>query len=288
MSRFAIDYWQPHAALTGLVSGYHRYAVAPSMEAQRDVFYPAWANLRIKIESGDYRVTIGSTAFDPVPDAAFFGPSSHAAYVETHGGTIVGAGLTPRGYARLIAHPATDFANSVVPLVEALGEQATSLAADLAAAPGDAIKAVFDDFLIARMDAPARDDAVIETLHRLLIDPETQSVETLAQRLGITPRTLNRISNRAFGFAPKMLLRRARFLASLTRVQDHPRHGWGALIDERYHDHAHFVRDSQFFMGMSPSAFLAFKRPMNVASMRARTDILGAPMQALAQPAVSS
>jgi len=258
MSRFAIDYWQPHAALTGLVSGYHRYAVAPSMEAQRDVFYPAWANLRIKIESGDYRVTIGSTAFDPVPDAAFFGPSSHAAYVETHGGTIVGAGLTPRGYARLIAHPATDFANSVVPLVEALGEQATSLAADLAAAPGDAIKAVFDDFLIARMDAPARDDAVIETLHRLLIDPETQSVETLAQRLGIT------------------------------RVQDHPRHGWGALIDERYHDHAHFVRDSQFFMGMSPSAFLAFKRPMNVASMRARTDILGAPMQALAQPAVSS
>jgi hypothetical protein len=67
-----------------------------------------------------------------------------------------------------------------------------------------------------------------------------------------------------------------------------PDETWSSLIEASYCDHSHFNRDSQEFLGMSPGEFLRMPKPMNEASARLRTRILGAPAQALLQPRLTA
>jgi len=95
---FDVDYWLPDPRLGDLVSGYHRYAVTLGPgERHLDVFFPAWANIRFRVAGEHWRMRLGENRFD-VPDAALFGPTSHAGYSEGESGTVVGAGLTPLGW----------------------------------------------------------------------------------------------------------------------------------------------------------------------------------------------
>jgi AraC-like DNA-binding protein len=62
-----------------------------------------------------------------------------------------------------------------------------------------------------------------------------------------------------FGFAPKLLLLRQRFLRTLHVLRTRLDEPWAKLLDAAYSDQSHFVRDFHRFMGMSPTAY--FKRP---------------------------
>ena len=92
---------------------------------------------------------------------------------------------------------------------------------------------------------------------------------------------LERLAARAFGFPPKLLLRRARFLRSLHAVRRVESHDRNTAIDPGYTDYSHFVRDAHTFLGMSPGAFLKLDRPLFRQSAMLRDQILGAPAQAL-------
>lgn len=280
---FDVDYWQPDPRLDGLVSGYHRYAIAlPAGQLHHDVFFPGWANIRFLIAGDHWRVKLGDTQFD-VPSAALFGPTSHAGYSEGASGTVVGAGITPLGWYRLTRREAADFADGIVPLSELLGADA-ALLADAARAPGDEIKARFDAVFLRLLATPRPDEARVARAHRYLMDPGVGGVAEMADRLVLSHRTLNRIARTAFGFGPKLLVRRARFLRSLMALRDAGAETWASRIETSYYDHSHFNRDAQEFLGMSPSEFLRLPKPLNDASARLRTQILGAPAQALLQP----
>ena len=90
------------------------------------------------------------------------------------------------------------------------------------------------------------------------------------------------MSLRAFGFTPKLLMRRARFLRSLHAVAQAPVAARATAIDPSYTDYSHFVRDAQHFLGMSPQAFLKLDTPLLRQSLALRQSVLGAPAQALA------
>jgi len=94
-------------------------------------------------------------------------------------------------------------------------------------------------------------------------------------------RNLQRLTNRAFGFPPKILLRRARFLRSLHAMRASRRGEASSVIDPAYTDYSHFVRDSQDFLGMSPQAFLNFDMPLMKNSLALRKEVLGTPAQVL-------
>ncbi|MGX7952216.1 helix-turn-helix domain-containing protein [Tsuneonella sp. HG249] len=96
-------------------------------------------------------------------------------------------------------------------------------------------------------------------------------------------RSLERLARSAFGFNPKLLIRRARFLRSLHAVASAQANERSAAIDPAYTDYSHFVRDAQEFLGMSPQAFLKLDNPMLKQSLALRKAVLGAPAQALAR-----
>lgn len=281
---FHLDYWLPDPRLEGLVSGYHYYAVDPGPESRhKDVFFPGWANIRVQIDGGPWFVRLGQQTFE-VPGAALFGPTSRTGYSDAGAGAIVGAGLTPLGWYRMTRRKAAEFADRVAPLEELFGAMAAEMASLLSAASTTQIKTLFDDIFLDLMSEPRPDEGRVRRMHRYLMEPNQGDVAEMAGNLGLSHRTMNRLALAAFGFGPKLLVRRARFLRSLMALKDGAAEPWAARIESSYYDHSHFNRDAQEFLGMAPREFLRLPKPLNEASLQLRAKILGAPAQALHQP----
>lgn len=277
-------YWKPAPALAGLVSGYHLYAVqTPAGHPHRDVFQPAWANLRVVLTPGtDWRVKVGEGDWYKIRECALFGPSSHVTWSESGSGIVVGAGLTPLGWARLSSVPAADWANRVADCEALFDGAVAALRPLLGRAPSDdALPVLFDAFLIGAMARPTRLDSAILRLDAALLDPASTTVGALAERTGSTARSLERLAARAFGFPPKLLLRRARFFRSLHAIRQAEPHDRTTAIDPGYTDYSHFVHDAHDFLGMAPGAFLKLDMPLFAQSAKLRNAVLGAPAQAL-------
>ncbi|MDP3674909.1 MAG: helix-turn-helix domain-containing protein [Novosphingobium sp.] len=277
-------YWKPAPALDGLVSGYHLYAVhAAPGKLHRDVFQPAWANLRVVLTPGsEWSVRVGEGEWQRVGDCTLFGPSSHVTWSQSSSGVVIGVGLTPLGWARLSKVNAAHWANRVGDCEGEFEGAMAALRPLLCAAPGDdALPLLLDAFLIGAMARPTRLDPAIARLHAAVVDPASVTVRAMASRVGVTSRSLERLAARAFGFPPKLLLRRARFLRSLHAIRRAEPHDRTTAIDPGYTDYSHFVRDAHDFLGMSPGAFLKLDMPLFKQSAMLREQVLGAPAQAL-------
>lgn len=277
-------YWKPAPALSGLVSGYHLYAIeAAPGRPHKDVFQPAWANLRIVLTPRTvWRVRVGGAGWTAIGECALFGPSSQVTWSESGSGVVVGAGLTPLGWARLSEASAVGWANRVGDCDAVFEGTAAALRPLLCGvANDDELPLLLDAFLIGALARPTRLDAAIARLNTALLDPAIATVGALADRTGITARSLERLAARAFGFPPKLLLRRARFLRSLHAIRRAQPHDRTTAIDPGYTDYPHFVRDAHDFLGMSPGAFLKLDMPLFAQSAKLRDQVLGAPAQAL-------
>lgn len=278
-------YWKPAPALEGLVSGYHLYAVAPPHGTlHRDVFQPGWFNLRV-LRDPQTCWTVHQWADAPrrVPDVALFGPTSAATWSASDAGAVVGAGITPLGWTRLGLGQASTFADRIVPAATVFGPLVEYLAARLRNAADEELPEILDRWLIDAMREPSRNEWRVARLAQALLDPAHRSVAGLATATGMSQRMVERLSLSAFGFTPKLLLRRARFLRSLHRLIRGGRGRRALAIDAGYSDYSHFVREAHEFLGMAPTRFLSESAPMFGQSLLLRQAVLGAPAQALAR-----
>jgi AraC-like DNA-binding protein len=281
--RFAL----PASNLRPFVTTYYcTEVVCEPGEWLEDYLHPEWANLRFLGQVAT-QGAIGAGPLAPPPDLAVTGPTSHATRFRMSAGRVWGIGLLPWGWASFVSENANDYADryadgrldpafaAFVPLADALAASKGGFAEELALIEGHMAK------LFAQR---LRADPAILALNDALVDPELVTVNALGERLGMNVRSLERLSSRAFGFAPKLLLRRQRFLRSLARFMLDPSLKWLGAIDYHYHDQSHFVRDFRRFMGMSPSAYAKLDKPLLVAAARARMEAAGAAVQGLHDP----
>lgn len=271
-----VEYWRPGAAVQDYVTGYHRYDVAaPPGVLIRDVFFPSWPVIRIALPgSGAWSMTLGSRTFKPVPTCAFTGPTSYAGYVASdRGGTLVGMGLLPLGWAALFGGDVSRFANRVVPLAQ-IDAGASALAEALA--QGEPPAAVFEQWVATRLSLRAPPDPRIARLFALIDDPATTRTEQIAEQMELTPRALATLTRISFGFTPKLLLRRGRFLRALAAVLSSPEQANEQLQQAGYWDRSHFLRDSHLFLGCSIREFNKRRGPLNQLALRVREEVMGA------------
>lgn len=265
---------------------YHMVIEAPLDQPVDDRLHPEWANLRLRME-GETEAAIGDQPLQPVPRAVLVGPTCCSTRFRATSGQTWGIGLLPLGWSRLTDAPACDFADR---FVCAFNEPALARLAAFRplvdAGVGDADR--FRNGLVAALRqalrAPQPRDEVIVRIGTALVDPSLHSVAQLAERAGISMRTLERVCKLAFGFPPQLLLRRQRFLRSLAPFMLDPSLKWIDTLDSHYHDQAHFVRDFKHFMGMSPSAYASLPHPVLGAAAQARNAIAGAAVQVLHTP----
>ena len=258
---------------------------APPGARVEDVLHPEWANLRF-IAGEAPLAAIGNAA--PVPAPAFIaaGPTSRATYFAAGPMRAWGIGILPAGWARYVPIPAEALADrfcdgAAHPAFAALAPLGEALRA---IEDAEAAARAIDDHFVALLARAPRDDPMIGKAHAALLDEELASVGDLADKLGLSERSVERLSRRAFGFPPKLLLRRQRFLRSLARFMLDPSMAWTATLDHHYYDQAQFIRDFQRFMGMRPGVYAARAKPILGAAALARAAAAGEAVQGLHKP----
>ncbi|WP_375419822.1 helix-turn-helix domain-containing protein [uncultured Sphingomonas sp.] len=275
-------YERPSDRLRDLITGYHFYR-APRGQARSDWFLPGTANIRISWYNKPIAVTIGDRHFDPLPPAAVFGPTSKAIHATTRGGFMVGIGVSALGWARLFKQPASGVADQIVPLDTLWPvEDVITLCGLLQGHDIDRpVAPLLDAFLQPRLLEPQRDDRLIAELASLVIDERVTQVSDIVAAMNVSESRVRRLSYRYFGFSPRLLLSRTRFLRSiipLTRPAPVP---VAQAIAETYFDQSHFAREARRVLGMTPVTFAELEKPFLAASLELRPKVLGADTQAL-------
>lgn len=250
-----------------------------------DLLQPEWANLRFFLGDRPDAGVIGGEKLSGARLTAT-GPSSLPVQFELGTTRMWGVGLFPLGWAKFCHGPAKDVANAVVD-----GEthpafaNFTGLARDLfqdGSGELEELDRIIACFRSMNRDIPDQDR--IMAVHGAVVDSGVASVADFADHTGLGRRTLERLCHRYFGFSPKLLLRRQRFMRSLAQFMLENAANWSEAMDSHYHDQAQFVREFRSFMGMSPGEYAARDHPILGAFMKHRAKVWGAAAQTLDRP----
>ena len=275
----------PAPDLAPYLIGCYRTEVASGVVIE-DWLPPEEANLRVG-RAELYEAAIGDGPMQSVPPAVLAGPTDRCARLRISNGKFWGIGLSPAGWARFIGTPVSDMVNrfcdidqtAASPKIAAMLHRLNAIDDDLPAA-ADLITTVFRDML----KEPARIEPIIRSVHLALLSEEISSVAELTERVGMKPRTFERFCGRYFGFTPRVLLRRQRFLRSLGQYFLDPSMRWIGSLDGNYWDQAHFIRDFRRVMYMTPSEFARLPHPICVAAVSVTNERAGVAMQSLFHP----
>lgn len=275
-------YERPAESIRDLITGYHFYR-APRGQARSDWFLPGTANIRISWYNKPIAVTIGDRRFDPLPQAALFGPTSQAIHARTRGGFMVGIGVSALGWSRLFRKSADEVADAIVPLQEMWpADDADALCRLLQGHDVDQpVAPLLDAFLLPRLTTRHRDEDLIATLARLIVAEDIVHVRDIVVAMTVDESRLRRLAYRYFGFSPRMLLRRTRFLRSIIPISRDAAAPAAHAIADNYFDQSHFIREARRVLGMTPVRFAELEKPFLTASLELRPKVLGADTQAL-------
>lgn len=229
-----------------------------------DRLHPEWAALRFT-EGPPPVACIGTGEMRPQWPFVANGPTSKAIQFGVTRSRVWGLGLQPAGWSKFIDVPANSLSDRTV---DGSSHEAFALFTPInaivlgAGGDGDRIARGINDFLMQHVARPVPHEAQILACQEALRDPDIANVVELGERLEINRRSLERLCGRYFGFPPKLLLRRQRFLRSLAQFMLQPVDSWSAALDWQYYDQAQFVRDFRSFMGVTPSEYADQPHPI--------------------------
>lgn len=260
------------------------YVLRAGTDGIDDWLPPEWSNARLVL-SGQWAWGAGDDPPGPTPGCALFGPTSRAARTQAApGASLIGIGLTPMGWARLVGVSAETWTDRAGDLADHWPEIAGLQAMLAAMTDNDARVALIEERLLARLAQSAAGDPAWGRAFQCLMSGDISTVKAFAAGSGLHERTLARKSATFFGFAPKPLLRRQRFLRALDRMQRSNGETLTELFGEEFTDQAHFVREFRAFMGMTPTAYRALPRAMMKVAAAERLRMVGRGLQGLHPP----
>ena len=252
----------------------------------RDAMQPEWGTLRFFPDKAP-RIEIDTE--NSLEDAQFVasGPTSRITEYEMEPSRFWGIGLLPLGWETFVGVPANEMANILVDGRKDIGFAHFAPLADMLLDGSKSEAEQLDficDFFLNRAPHFGKEDPRIGRIHDCLLASDLPDVQTMADQCAIGSRTMERLCRRAFGFPPKLLLRRQRFMRSLAEYMLDPEASWSESIDALYYDQSHFVRDSHHFLGMTPGEYAALDHPILSGFMRDRARLRGSPAQTLDRP----
>ncbi len=257
------------------------YSTAVECEAGvrlTDFLHPEWAALRFT-EGPVALACVGPGEMFPHWPFIANGPTSKSIRFALARCRMWGLGLQPAGWAKFVDAPADELADVTVDgSSHPAFARFAPLLGQVLGAGGDAeeVPRRVNEYLVRIADRPVPNEQQILACQQALRDPEISGVAQLGERIGMTPRSLGRLCRRYFGFSPKLLLRRQRFLRSLAQFMLEPSSTWIGAMDGQYHDQAQFVREFRAFMGLSPRQYAALPHPILKPIMQQRMADQGA------------
>jgi AraC-like DNA-binding protein len=153
--------------------------------------------------------------------------------------------------------------------VAALTDRAIGLDADFGAAGTDYERHVLactsvdemigcaEQFLCARLPPPDEHVALITTMvEQIAADRTITRVAEIANRIGVSQRTLQRLFGQYVGVGPKWVIRRYRLLEAADQLARNANVDLPSLAQALgYFDQAHFINDFRATVGSTPAAY---------------------------------
>jgi len=218
---------------------------------------PGTARILIIPESTRVSARIRNRFYDRLTDVVVVGPSSRPVTLQIEGAPLVEIPLSPLDWARLTTVAATAVSDRIV-AAQDLGIKCLDGVADREA--NDIAQLAITrlaDAVVARGTASldATTTTLIAQLTALIDEGLVYDAATAAEQVSTTAHNLRRIALRWFGFPPKTLLMRRRFIAALGRFQETGM-DFTAITQFGYFDASHFLRDANRFLGTTPRRYL--------------------------------
>ena len=276
----------PPMDLAPFVAGIYRLVVPPGASVE-DWLPPEEANLRTGTAK-EYRAAIGDEPLRDVPSAIISGPTDRVTHLRISEGSFWGLGLTPTGWSQLVGVAVDSCVNRFQDARAAGVNESLCNMLDSLRNIGDdiagAARLVNETLRGMLAERPPADERIL-TIHRAMLTDHESSVASIAARHDMNARTFIRFSQKRFGFPPRILLRRQRFLRSLGKFMLDPSMRWINSLDTAYWDQAHFIRDFRSTMGMTPGEYARRDHPIVAAAVAVTHRGSGIPMQGLYDPA---
>jgi AraC-like DNA-binding protein len=127
--------------------------------------------------------------------------------------------------------------------------------------------ALIEKFLLERLSGVGRRSIGIDRLAGIVTSLRHHSTETsihnIASEHGMTARNLQKIIYQHTGLSPKSYNKITRFQHSLRLITKNDQPLTSIAYDCGYFDQSHFIREFRAFTGLTPSAYLENKFPVN-------------------------
>ena len=211
----------------------------------------------VAVEAG-CRLTalIGNRRYDALPAAVLFGPTSRATKLVAAGGSVVAVGLSALGWAGIVGRSAATLGDRVVAAADVFdGRFVVALTGALEAGCEHGIANRLDAALGASPQSRCADEPLVLGLTAIIEEGSVSVAEAAGEQLGVASHVIRRSALRHFGYPPKVLLNRKRFVRALERMMLADR-GYSEAARHGYFDASHFIRDAKRFLGMTPRRFL--------------------------------
>ena len=173
-------------------------------------------------------------------------------------GYAVGARFRPGGFGALVERPVKELTGRKLPAGEVFGAPGAALERAAAAAATTAERvAALEAFLLARLPEPTPEtELVLAVVDDIAAAAPGTTVAELAERHGVSTRTLQRLFARHVGVGPKWVLRRLRMHDALEALGAGRDVEWASFaLELGYFDQAHFIRDFRAVVGRSPADY---------------------------------
>lgn len=212
---------------------------------------------------------------EPSHPVMFLTPTTAAVRIAVQGPwQMIGAALSPLGWAALTGLHAGDVANRILPAGQVLGPLADNLAQRLQAVVGDADRiAILADAIAGRLQPiNPRHVQVIKAIADWLSSDFDPPVSTLPLQANYSSRQVGRLCERYFGVPPKQLARKYRALrvAAMLQSPDTSPEQVAALKD-LYYDQSHLIRDMRHYLGRTPNRIFDGSAPVLSATSSVRS-----------------
>jgi AraC-like DNA-binding protein len=178
---------------------------------------------------------------------------------------MIGVHFKAGGAAAFLGLSAEELRDQVVDL-EAIWGRCVWLWRDrLLAAPGPRAKfRLLEQFLLTllqrRPSDLQRQRRVQWALGRFLNQPDTVTIRSVVEELGISHKHFIDQFRREVGLTPKLFCRIQRFQKVLSTIQAQQTVQWADIASScGYFDQAHFVYDFHAFAGLNPTRYLSYQ-----------------------------
>ena len=178
-------------------------------------------------------------------------------------GRVFGIKFQPGGFHPFARFPMTTLTNRTLPLAEVFGADGNRFpAAILASTDEQAQVAAANHFLCNRLPTPDETVALVnQTVALITAERALTRVEQVAERMHVSPRTLQRLFRDYVGVGPKWVIKQFRLHEAAARLDGGDNVDLAQLaLNLGYFDQAHFIKDFTAVVGVSPTEYAGRQR----------------------------